>query len=108
LQSNLVHFFGNQFGIHLPPLRFGEHLNHELSKFSDASENGHVPKIVVKKNFYPIKLRGYSLPSVNKFEYMKKLIIVLAAVCLMACNTHKKPKCNTCPKWDDHIEQPAH
>jgi hypothetical protein len=40
-------------------------------------------------------------------EVMKKLMMFLIAAALVACNTHKKPKCNTCPKWDDKIEQPA-
>jgi hypothetical protein len=36
---------------------------------------------------------------------MKKLAIVFMALSIVACSTHKKkPKCNTCPKWDDRIE----
>jgi hypothetical protein len=36
---------------------------------------------------------------------MKKVFFLFAALSLMACSTNKKkPKCNTCPKWDDRIE----
>jgi hypothetical protein len=39
---------------------------------------------------------------------MKKILWLLVIVLMAGCATHKKkkPKCNTCPKWDDRIEQP--
>jgi hypothetical protein len=37
-----------------------------------------------------------------------KVKVGIAVVCVMillsSCATNKKRRCNTCPKWEDHIE----
>ncbi len=36
----------------------------------------------------------------------KQIVVMLGAVVLLlsACASNKKRRCNTCPKWEDHIE----
>jgi hypothetical protein len=43
----------------------------------------------------------------EQVRFMKKIFFALLVIALSACNTHKKPKCNTCPKWDNQVQQPA-
>ncbi|HLV53699.1 MAG TPA: hypothetical protein VKY29_06750 [Cryomorphaceae bacterium] len=40
------------------------------------------------------------------WAYPAKLLLLLCVmVVLGACTTHKKKKCNTCPKWtSEHVE----
>ncbi len=42
----------------------------------------------------------------NPWAYPAKLLLLLCVmVVLGACTTHKKKKCNTCPKWtSEHVE----
>ncbi|MEZ4798544.1 MAG: hypothetical protein R2809_01965 [Flavobacteriales bacterium] len=37
---------------------------------------------------------------------MKKILFLVIATAILGagCKAHKKPKCNTCPKWEDKVE----